>query len=123
MKKILFASLLSFGIAYTSQASPLSKEMTVVNYIEYCTKGTFSKIIGLYSTDMETYISTESIEQLWNSTVQSHGSFVQIEEIKNIKDGKYTRCIVKCEFKNQSCDFVFVFDENGYLKSCYTKKI
>ena len=45
------------------------------------------------------------------------GKFLSINEMKTTKDGKFDISTVVCQFENGTCQFNFIFDEAGNLKS------
>ncbi len=96
---------------------PVVKEKTVVSYIEYCSKGEFDKIISLYDADLATFISPEEVKGIWNATQNKSGKFVAIKEMKTSKDGQFDISTVLCQFEKETCQFTFIFDEAGNLKS------
>ncbi|MEI6310650.1 MAG: DUF3887 domain-containing protein [Bacteroidota bacterium] len=117
MKATILTAIFSLALFFNSNANPVVKEKTVVNYIEYCAKGDFDKIIGLYDADLATFIAPEEIKTTWNNTENNSGKFMSIKEMKTTKDGKFDISQVICQFEKGTCQFTFIFDEEGNLKS------
>jgi hypothetical protein len=117
MKETILTAIFAIVFFANTYENPLVKEKTVVNYIEFCAKGEFDKTISLYDADLATYIAPEEIRTIWNNTVNKSGKFLSINEMKTTKDGKFDISTVVCQFENGTCQFNFIFDEAGNLKS------
>lgn len=117
MKTTILTAVLTATFFLSTYANPVVKEKTVVSYIEYCSKGEFDKIISLYDADLATFISPEEVKGIWNATQNKSGKFVAIKEMKTSKDGQFDISTVLCQFEKETCQFTFIFDEAGNLKS------
>ena len=117
MKTTILTTIFLSTFFLNTYANPVVKEKTVVSYIEYCSKGEFDKIIGLYDADLATFIAPEEVKSTWISTENKSGKFISIKEMKTTQDGKFDISTVICQFENGICQFTFVFDNEGNLKS------
>lgn len=117
MKTTVLTSIFTLAFFANSFANPVVKEKTVVAYIEYCSQGQFDKIIGLFDSDLSTFIATDEIKGSWNDAQSKYGKFVSIKEMKTSRIGNFDISKVLCQFENSTCQFVFTFDDAGNLKS------
>ena len=117
MKTAILTSIFTFTFFASSFANPVVKEKTVVAYIEYCSQGEFDKIIGLFDANLSSFIAPDEIKGSWNDVQTKYSKFVSIKEMKTSRVGNFDISKVLCQFENNTCLFVFTFDDGGNLKS------